>query len=239
MLDAFLQDNGQFYPNGSEHLWSVTITIFICGLILYMAKTGWNERQQKVYIFYIALFVLSTQLFKVFIRMYLGVFDIASDLPLHLCNMMPFIMPWILLKKWRFGWSILFFWICAGTFQSLITPTHSESFPHYESIRYWAVHGGLTMMALYGAIVFGWRLTWRDALRSGIAMNIMALIIYPINLAVEGNYLYLMAKPPGKTMYDLLGPWPWYILSLELVILVLFGLLLIPFYLIKLQERSV
>lgn len=169
--------------------------------------------------------------------MHLGVFDIRNDLPLHLCNIMPFFMPLIMLKKWRFGWSILFFWICAGTFQALITPTHVESFPHYESIRYWAVHAGLTMMAVYGAVVYGWRLTWKDALFSAIGMHVLAMIIYPINVLLNSNYLYLMAKPPGKTMYDLLGPWPWYIISLEGVILVLFSLLLIPFLFLAKEKK--
>jgi len=69
--------------------------------------------------------------------------------------MMALAMPFVMYYKWRFGWSILFFWICAGTAQAMITPTHVAAFPNYEAIRYWAVHVGLPVMAVYGAVVYG------------------------------------------------------------------------------------
>lgn len=31
--------------------------------------------------------------------------------------------------------------------------------------------------------------------------------------------MYLNAKPPGATFYDLLGPWPDYILMLEFILI--------------------
>jgi uncharacterized membrane protein YwaF len=43
------------------------------------------------------------------------------------------------------------------------------------------------------------------------------------------NFLYLREKPWAPTPLDWLGPWPVYILSVELLALVLFGLLALPF----------
>ena len=43
--------------------------------------------------------------------------------------------------------------------------------------------------------------------------------------------MFMVAKPDGKTMYDLLGDWPYYILQLEFVALLLFSLIYLPFYL--------
>jgi hypothetical integral membrane protein (TIGR02206 family) len=85
--------------------------------------------------------------------------------------------------------------------------------------------------------------TWKDALFSAIGLNLIALVIYFANLIFDSNYMYLNAKPPGVTIYSILGPWPWYILSLEGVIFILFSLLLIPFewlsYLDKKNEKAI
>ncbi len=110
----------------------------------------------------------------------------------------------------------------AGTLQALFTPTLTERLPHYEAIRYWVVHAGLPILALYGYYIENWHLSYKDALRSGLALNILALFIYPLNILMGSNYIYLNAKPPGTTLYSILGPWPYYILSLQLVWLVLF-----------------
>lgn len=151
---------------------------------------------------------------------------------------MPFLVPFALLKPSRAIWAVLFFWIMGGTFQALFSPTLEHSFPHYEYFRYWIVHCGLVILMLYGAIVLKFRLTWKDAVLSAILLNVLALIIYFVDLALDANYLYLRAKPPGKTMYNLLGDWPEYILHLEGVVLILFTLIYLPFHFINKKERK-
>lgn len=238
MIDLILAENNTFIRYDTEH-WVSLFFWWCIGLsMFYLGRNKWNEAAQKKYIFYFSVFVAFTQIFKPLARLYIGSFDITKDLPLELCNIMALSMPLIMLYKWRFGWSILFFWICAGTAQAMITPTHVAAFPNYEAIRYWAVHVGLPIMAIYGAVVYGWRVTWKDALNSAIAMNVTALVIYIANLILGSNYMYLNAKPPGTTLYSILGPWPWYILSLEGVIIVLFSILLIPFVVIKYREQK-
>jgi len=238
MIDSIFAENDTFLRFSLEHGLSLAFWWIIGFIMMYLGRKSWNDQQQRKYIFYFGLIIAATQIFKVYARVHLGTFDIKIDLPLELCNIMALAMPFIMYYKWRFGWSILFFWICAGTAQAMITPTHVAAFPNYEAIRYWAVHVGLPVMAVYGAVVYGWRLTWKDALFSGIGMNLMALVIYFVNSTIGSNYMYLNAKPPGTTLYSILGPWPWYILSLEGVILVLFSLLLIPFILIKLTRKA-
>jgi len=233
MDNAFFIDNFNFVNYGFEHFNAVFFALLLSIVIIYYAKKKLSEKHQKLLGFYLAVFVLLVQLSKVFIKLELGVFDKSTDLPLHLCNMMPFLVPIALLFKNRTIWAILFFWIMGGTFQALFSPTLLQSFPHYEFWRYWIVHCGLVMLMIYGAIVFDFRLTIKDAIVSGILLNVLALIIYFIDLALDANYLYLRAKPEGKTMYNLLGDWPWYILHLEFVVLILFSIIYLPFHFIK------
>lgn len=238
MIDSILAENDTFVRYSTEHWFSLAIWWIIGLTMMYLGRNQWNESQQRKYILFFALFVAVSQIFKPFARLYLGTFDVTIDLPLELCNIMALTMPFVMWYKWRFGWSILFFWICAGTAQAMITPTHVAAFPNYEAIRYWAVHVGLPIMAIYGAVVYGWRVSWKDALFSAIGMNLMAIVVYVANLIFGSNYMYLNAKPPGTTLYSVLGPWPWYIISLEAVIIILFSLLLIPFILLKFKRRA-
>ncbi len=230
MENYFLSDNGSFSNYGLEHLLCFIGCILFIGAILYLGKYQWNESQQKLFITIICAFGAFTQLFKVFYKSYAGIFDQTNDIPLHLCNIMTLIMPFIMWFKWRGIWAITFFWIIAGCAQSIFTPTLTESLPHYEAIRYWAVHAVIILGALYGLFVYGYKPTIVDAVKSVVGMNLLAMVLYPINLSLGANYMYLNDKPPGKTFYDLLGPWPDYILVLEVMILIFFSLILLPFY---------
>lgn len=230
MKDLFLKDNGNFTNYGWEHGMAFILCIVFIAGVLYFGHHRWNEDKKYKYIVWLTIFGASTQLFKVFYRLYSGVFDIADDLPLHLCNLMTIVMPFIMIFRLKKLWGITFFWILAGCAQSIFTTTLTESLPHYEAIRYWAVHSIIILGALYGTVVLGWKITWKDALRSVIGLNLLAAVMYPLNVALGANYMYLNAKPPGTTFYDLLGPWPYYILVIEVIVNVLFYLMVIPFY---------
>lgn len=143
---------------------------------------------------------------------------------------MTLLMPFIIWFDLRKLWGITFFWIMAGCAQSIFTPTLTESMPHYEALRYWVVHAVIILGALHGLVVYGYKLSIYDSLRSILGLNLLAAILYPINVALQSNYMYLNGKPPGKTFYDLLGPWPGYIVSLEIIVVLLFIFMVLPFY---------
>ncbi|MDF1696361.1 MAG: TIGR02206 family membrane protein [Saprospiraceae bacterium] len=229
-FSAFYTDTMTFSNYGLEHFFSVLVVAVFGLWFLRKGKYSWDEKQKWKYVILFAAVLYGIQLFKTFIRLYLGNFDITEDLPLQLCNILPLILMVALYYKSRIVLSVVFFWILAGTAQANITPTLFNTFPHYESIRYWAIHTGLPVIAIYLYYVLGYRFQFKDAVRSALALNILAAIIYPLNLALGSNYLYLNAKPPGTTIYNLLGPWPWYIMNIEFVMLVLFSAVLIPFY---------
>lgn len=228
-FSSFYTDTGSFKNYSSEHFIALFVVSVIGVIFIYFGKHKWNNKQKWRYALYASAFLYFTQLFKLFIRMYLGNVDYTTDLPLHLCNFLPLLMFIGLYKRSRSLLAIISFWILAGTFQANITPTLTDVLPHYEAIRYWSIHTGLPVIVVYVFYVLGYRFTFRDAIKSALALNVIAIIVYPINLLLGANYLFLIAKPPPGTIYDLLGPWPWYILSLEVIMLVLFFITLIPF----------
>lgn len=216
-MNAFFLDRHDFVPYGVEHgLILVLYSLIGLGIIYYCRQQPEREKYRK-HLSYFLAFITILQLVKPFIRLHFGIFDIKNDLPLHLCNMLPLFM-WLSIRfNSRLWFSILFFWVIIGTTQSLFTPTVTETFPHYESIRYWTVHFRLTFAALFGWLVIGFIPTPRHALLSLLVFNILALSIYFINVSLDSNYWYLNGKPKEATLLDSLWHWPNYIIQLEII----------------------
>jgi hypothetical integral membrane protein (TIGR02206 family) len=84
-------------------------------------------------------------------------------------------------------------------------------------------------------VVEGYRPTWASFKRVVIWLNIYALIVTGINVLIGSNYLYTLQKPNSASLIDFLGPWPFYLLALELLALLLCLLLYLPWYL---KDRS-
>lgn len=49
------------------------------------------------------------------------------------------------------------------------------------------------------------------------------------NALLGSNYMFIARKPDDPSLIDVLGPWPWYILSLEAVGLAICFILYLPF----------
>lgn len=175
------------------------------------------EVQRKVLLIF-AIILSLTQLLKIPLNLYTGTFDAYKDIPLHLCNFLPFVLAWVYAGKSRKIWGTTFFWIVLGVSQANFTPSVEFSLFHYDAIRYWMVHMGLVLLALYPAIAWDWELKRSDIFRTVLWLNITAGIIYSFNLWMNTNYMYLMAKPPGTTFFSILPPWPAYILVIEVII---------------------
>jgi len=59
--------------------------------------------------------------------------------------------------------------------------------------------------------------------------NIYWLFCAWVNSQIGSNYLYTHGKLPTPSLLDLLGPHPWYLLSMEALGIVLCMLLYLPF----------
>ncbi|MDX1477188.1 MAG: TIGR02206 family membrane protein [Saprospiraceae bacterium] len=158
-----------------------------------------------------------------------GEYDVREHLPLYLCRIVAWTMPLAIWYRSRYWLGIFYFWVLAGTLQANFTPDLSEGFPNFYYFRYWFLHAGLVVTALYAVLVFRIRVTWRDLVRALLWAQLYLIGIHLINLLLDSNYSYTVEKPPGPSILDLFGPWPWYILGGEALMAVLFVLLLVPF----------
>jgi len=99
-------------------------------------------------------------------------------------------------------------------------------------------HGLIIASALYAAAVLRRRPgRWAVPRVWGITVA-YGLLVLPVNLALGTNYLYIAHKPPTPSLLDWLGPWPWYLLSLQPVIVLVLVLCQLPFLVASRRSRS-
>jgi len=156
--------------------------------------------------------------------------DPAATLPLHLCSLtliLSFLMLWT--KSFRL-FEFNYFAGIGGALQALITPAAILSgYPHFTFFYFFVAHGGIIVSTLFMIAAYGYRPRWSSVWRAMLWLNLLAVPVGIVNGITGGNYMFIARKPPGPSLLDLLGPWPWYILSMEAAALVIFHLLYLPF----------
>ena len=170
----------------------------------------------------------------------IGDWDAGSTLPLHLCGVGIVLAAFLLINRSYLLYELVFFWGLGGAIQALLTPDIGiYGFPHYRFFQFFGSHGLLIFASLYMTWVGGMRPTHRSIWKVMGITNIYLVFIAGFNLLVDGNYLFICYKPENGSIMDAMGPWPWYILVLELVAVISFYLYYLPFVLNDIRLRIV
>lgn len=229
----FLQDNNAFEPYGSHHLYALIFFTALALLLIVGAKYFANKKQQIVIGNAYACFLSFVIIAWTSIKIMCNDFDVKSDLPFHLCNLMALLMPLLSFTRKRLLYEILLFWVFAGTIQALITPDLSNGFPHYTYFKYWFAHAGVIVFMFYATVIYKLRPDLKSIVKSFLALQLYVVFVFIINLMLDSNYFYINRKPDAATLLDFFGDWPYYIIVAELVLIPFFFIIYLPFYLVK------
>ena len=83
-----------------------------------------------------------------------------------------------------------------------------RSFSLYEVVYFWGIGG------VFATVVMGFRPRAASLAIVLATTAAYALLIYPVNLLLGSNYLFLVQKPAQPSLLDFFGPWPWYLAGL-------------------------
>ncbi len=234
---SFLFEETAFTAYSLEHFYPMFF-FFILGCIsIIFAKRKLNITQQRRFGVLLALIPFCGVFFRMYYAYKVGNFSLQSELPLHLCRLLGIAAPFIMYSKNRYVLGMFYFWTLAGTLNANLTPDLPEGFPTLSYISYWTLHSGLVLVALYSVFVYRLRVHIKDMVNVFWATNVFLVIIHLINFVIGSNYFYTMHKPPAASLLDYMGPWPWYILSGEIMVFILMGLVYIPFLFMKKSDR--
>jgi hypothetical integral membrane protein (TIGR02206 family) len=144
-----------------------------------------------------------------------GSWHVSHAIPVELCSISMILTVILLLTKKKVIYEILLFTALLGALQALITPSLNYDFPHFRFFHFFYTHLMEIWVPLYFTWAKGYRPTIWSVLKLCIFLNVLLPIIMIINKLVDGNYMFLSHKPDSASLLDVLGPYPWYILSLE------------------------
>jgi hypothetical integral membrane protein (TIGR02206 family) len=229
----------EFSAYGGDHLGALGVAALAGIAMCWVARSGGFPRLERAQRFGLAvLLILIFPLSLLAGKLSLVPLGVSNSLPMHLCDWAAITAFFALLWKKPLLCEMTYFWGLAGKVQGLLTPDIAFGFPDAAFLIFFLHHGGVVLAALY--IVLGLRFTPRPGavLRMFLWTQFYVVVAALTNLALGSNYGYLRAKPIKASLLDVMGDWPWYILVLETVCLVLFLLLNLPFVLARRKGRD-
>lgn len=159
-----------------------------------------------------------------------GFWSLQYSLPLHMCSVMVIVSAMTLLTGSRRLYPYTYFLGIGGAMQALLTPPLTYyGFPHYLFFQTFISHGLIVTAALYMTIVRGYRPTLRSLWQVLVGTHLYMVVVAGVNMLLGSNYMFLARKPDVVTLLDVLAPWPWYLLWMEALGLVVIGVLYLPF----------
>lgn len=164
---------------------------------------------------------------------------LQHSLPLQLCSVTLLLAAVMLLTRSPRLFPFVYFCGWAGALQALLTPVLEFSFPHFRFFHFFIAHAGILLAILYMVRVEGFRIGLRSIFPVWVQLNLLALIVWVINGVTDGNYMFVSGKPDYPSLLDWLGPWPWYLLSLQAMAVGMFALLSLPFVCGKKRAKAV
>jgi hypothetical integral membrane protein (TIGR02206 family) len=212
---------------GAAHLGALGVTLVIAVLLVKQARRFplWRERFAKA----LAVYLLVLYPGHVLVHGISGHLNREIALPCHLCDVAAILGALALFTRRQRLAELVWFWGMAGTLNGLITPALSETFPSFAYFSFFALHSGVVIAAVYLVAAMGLRPEPGAVWRAFGWIQVYLLAAGTANFITGANYGFLRNKPPQASPMDFMGPWPWYILVLEGLALVLFGLLYLPF----------
>jgi hypothetical integral membrane protein (TIGR02206 family) len=157
-----------------------------------------------------------------------GELDWRYALPLELCHWVLAAVVISLFRPSQLLSEIAYFCGTAGTLQAILTPEIYSGFPSWESVFFFWSHGSMLLGILFLVVGRDFRPRAHSVFRMMVVVNLYAAIVGAFDALTRCNYGYLCQKPTLPTIMDYLGPWPWYLASLEFVALASFWLLDLP-----------
>lgn len=227
MMNWFYNPNVNFEIGSSEHILTMAIiTIIIVTLFLFRQPLTPYRRVLRLTVGWGLIFSrLSLDIWYIATNNW----QITTSLPLELCSIATIMGGIMLITKNRFLFEVFYFIAIGGAIQAIITPDLNFGFPQFRFLQFFFDHMLLIISPIILIVFYQYHITFKSLIKSFVTLNVIALIVFIVNHIISANYMFLINKPQAGSLLDFLGPYPYYLISLEAVTFIIFLILYLPF----------
>jgi hypothetical integral membrane protein (TIGR02206 family) len=208
-----------------EWIRNVTVTISSIIIFLWIAKF-FNDSSVKLIARLLSLFLLIITLITIIESVVNKKWDIQSHLPLQLCGISQYLACFIaFVPRKKLIFEFLFYCGISGGLVSILTPqiTHYDG-SMYAYIEYFVSHSLIVLIPIYLLLYSINRLSRFSWLKVFLLLNVLMALIMPLNYLLGSNYMYLNSPPEVENPL-IIGEWPYYLISLEFIVIAIFYLI--------------
>jgi hypothetical integral membrane protein (TIGR02206 family) len=225
----------RYYTGGSFVLFGPAHLAFIGFFILFNLSFLWlrkinSEKFRQRFRYTLAFTSIVVELSWHIWCIAIGTWNVQENLPLHLCSVFVILNSIMLFKRSYAIYEYSYFLGIAGALQAFLTPDAGiYGLPHFRAVQTLLAHGLIISECIYMTVVEGFRPSWSSIKRVMIGANIYMAFIGLVNWGLGSNYMFIAHKPATASLLDVLWPWPWYIIELEAIGLLMCLILYLPF----------
>jgi hypothetical integral membrane protein (TIGR02206 family) len=223
---------------GPAHLASLAVIVAACLLIALLRRSFTPTARSTIRWGLLAVIYFSELSWHLW-KLATADWTIQVMLPLWLCSLTVWTMPLLLVRRSQTYYQWVYYMGLIGASQALLTPDlMNYGFPHFRFIEFMTVHGAIIIAVIYMTVVEKFRPVWSALPRVLLVTNLYWAFCGLVNNLIGSNYLYTQGKLSTPSLLDLLGPWPWYLLSMETIAICLCLLLYLPFALVDWRSNK-
>jgi hypothetical integral membrane protein (TIGR02206 family) len=217
----------QFTPYGPSHL--LVLLTFALGAVLLVRAGRSNSSAAAARRFSRGFAVVIAALYATIQVASMMPPNLHSSVPLHLTDLASVVSAYALWTHRSWAFALTYHWGLVLSTQALVSPAHTgPDFPHYGFLAFWAIHLVVVWAAIYLAWGLGMRPSWRSYRITVTVTVVWAVFTFTFNSIAGTNYGFLNAKPATPSLLDVLGPWPWYLVPVAVLVLGVWALMTWP-----------
>lgn len=135
--------------------------------------------------------------------------NLATSLPLHVCDLTLLILPWVLWLRTRWILTLLVLFGVGVSSWGLVLPVEDAGPATARYWVFWSGHGAVVTGGLYAVFVWGYRPGWRDlgfAIAAGLVYAWSMVLLNLVSALERGPAGGLVVSPEAAWHYGYVGP---------------------------------
>ena len=221
---------------GGLHLSALAISLLVIRLIPFIGRclSAINRRRMM---WALVAFAIGQEMIDYGNRASLRELTLVKDLPLHLYQYSLIIATIGLITRKRFCFEFAYLIGTTGALQAMITPAPAGLDNMTYLVTFFTHHAILILFPVWNIVVDGMVTTRGAILRTLLFVNLIGIPVGLVNWLIGSNYMYLCTKP-GVDSPFLIGDWPWYLLGLEIIALLLMAVASVPMIYLRSKTQA-